>query len=291
MALMDNEDELAAVLGHEIEHIDHYHCAERVQVEAALRRSPLAELVALPVEVFIAGYSKNQELEADREGTKLAAVASYSPQGAIQMFEAFERIRPTKDKRPGSPSEELSRVALQTLEGYFRSHPLTAERIDQIRKMITAGQLPSWNRTTPLPVAYYFLRERAWRSFEMAQQKPPAFLTEKERRQREADRIKQYQEAASLASQSLHLKPDQPRAVEILAVAQFALGDYAAAAATYRKLLPNYPTFAGGVEAYADGMAQQALDAQHYGKALEIARQILDLQPNLPEALNILAQA
>jgi len=31
MSLMDSEDELAAVIGHEIEHIDHYHCADRAQ--------------------------------------------------------------------------------------------------------------------------------------------------------------------------------------------------------------------------------------------------------------------
>jgi len=92
MALMDTEDELAAVIGHEIEHIDHYHCAERIQVEAALRRVPLGGLVAIPVEVFAAGYSKNQELEADSEGARLAAAAAYSPQGAIQMFRAFERL-------------------------------------------------------------------------------------------------------------------------------------------------------------------------------------------------------
>jgi predicted Zn-dependent protease len=75
MALMDTEDELASVLGHEIEHIDHHHCAERVQIQAALQKVPLGELGALPVEVFVAGYSKNQELEADREGAKLAAAA------------------------------------------------------------------------------------------------------------------------------------------------------------------------------------------------------------------------
>src|SRR5438876_5856642 len=45
LALMDSEDELAAVIGHEIEHIDHYHCAERVQQEQALRKIPLGELV------------------------------------------------------------------------------------------------------------------------------------------------------------------------------------------------------------------------------------------------------
>ena len=78
LELMDSEDELAAVLGHEIEHIDHYHCAERVQREQALRKIPLGGLVALPVEVFEAGYSKDQELEADREGTRLAVEAGYS---------------------------------------------------------------------------------------------------------------------------------------------------------------------------------------------------------------------
>ena len=65
--LMDTEDELANVLGHEVEHIDRRHCAERVQLEMRVRRLPLGELVALPIELFEAGYSKAQELEADRK--------------------------------------------------------------------------------------------------------------------------------------------------------------------------------------------------------------------------------
>ena len=44
LALMDSEDELAAVMGHELEHIDHYHCAERLQREQAMRRIPLGEI-------------------------------------------------------------------------------------------------------------------------------------------------------------------------------------------------------------------------------------------------------
>src|SRR5262250_2301396 len=70
LSLMDSEDELAAVVAHEIEHIDHYHCAERVQQEEALRRIPLGGLIGLPIEIFQVGYSKDQELEADREGTR-----------------------------------------------------------------------------------------------------------------------------------------------------------------------------------------------------------------------------
>jgi len=36
LAQMKSEDELAFVLGHEIEHVDHYHAAEQVQMEARL---------------------------------------------------------------------------------------------------------------------------------------------------------------------------------------------------------------------------------------------------------------
>ncbi|HTU45252.1 MAG TPA: M48 family metalloprotease [Bryobacteraceae bacterium] len=142
LSMLETEDELAGVLGHEIEHIDRYHCAERIQIEAALHRMPAGELVALPVEVFFAGYSKSQELEADREGVKLAVISGYSPQGAIQLFETFERFKPERRVRAGSPQEELSTIALQGLLGYFRSHPSNTERIDQIRKMIADGQLP-----------------------------------------------------------------------------------------------------------------------------------------------------
>jgi predicted Zn-dependent protease len=291
MALMDTEDELAAVIGHEIEHIDHYHCAERIQVEAALRRVPLGGLIAVPVEVFVAGYSKTQELEADGEGTKLAAAASYSPQGAIQMFQAFERVYPTKGARSDTPPEELSKVALETLEGYFRSHPLNAERIDQIQKMIAGGQLPAGTQTTPFQLTYMFVTERAWRSLDAALVRPYPFQSWRDKQKREAERVKQFDEARKLASQSLELKTDQPRATEILAVAQFALGDDAAAVAAYNKLLPDYPTFADGVGHYADALAEEALETRQYQKAIRLAKQFLELQPNQPEALKLLAEA
>ena len=291
MALMDSEDELAAVIGHEIEHIDHYHCAERIQVEAALRRVPLGGLIAVPVEVFVAGYSKNQELEADGEGAKLASAAAYSPQGAIQMFQAFERVYPTKNARSDTPPEELSKVALETLEGYFRSHPLNAERIDQIQKMIAGGELSAGMHTTPLPLAYVFVTERAWRSLEAALVRPYPFLTWKDKQKREAERVKQFEEARKLASRSLELKTDQPRATEILAVAQFALGDYAASVAAYKNLLPDYPTFADGVGRYADALAEEALETLQYEKAIRLAKESLELQPNQPETLKLLAEA
>jgi predicted Zn-dependent protease len=140
--LLKSEDELANVLGHEVEHVDNYHCNERV----ALRHQPLGELIALPVELFQAGYSKEQELEADRDGAALAVQAGYSPQGAIDLFKTFARMEqrygPRTRRQDHSPNDEISRVAIEGISGYFRSHPLPAEREEQIRRIMKAQSWP-----------------------------------------------------------------------------------------------------------------------------------------------------
>jgi len=142
MLLMDTEDELASILGHEVEHVDRYHCNERVAVEARLRGMPLSGLVQLPVALFVAGYNKDQELEADRDGTYLAVLAGYSPQGAVRMFQAFERLHQQYLSKPSSPDQEASQVMVQSIAGYFRSHPLPQERERQIRQLIAEKKWP-----------------------------------------------------------------------------------------------------------------------------------------------------
>lgn len=151
--LMDTEDELANVLGHELEHIDHYHCVERVQVEAQMRKLQLGsfgDLVQLPLTIFEAGYSKDQEAEADREGLLLAVAGGYSPYGAVDMFEKFAKLYRDQTRQAASPPEELSQLALETLLGYFRSHPLPQERVAEAREVIREHRLTSLTAQTPL---------------------------------------------------------------------------------------------------------------------------------------------
>jgi predicted Zn-dependent protease len=148
LKLMHSEDALAAVLGHEVEHIDLRHCADRYQAEAHLRHLSLIRLdptglLSLPVELFIAGYSKDQELEADRDGTTLAVEAGYSPQGILQLFAEFAKLEGITSTTRTNPLDEAAHLSLATLSGYLRSHPPAAERSQQIEALITTNHWPS----------------------------------------------------------------------------------------------------------------------------------------------------
>jgi predicted Zn-dependent protease len=155
--VMTSEDELANVLGHEVEHIDHYHCAERVQIEAQLRHLRLGGLGALmqiPFEVWQAGYNKDEEFEADREGMRLAVAAGYSPYGAVTMFEKFSKLHDEYVIHARSPEQELSQLALQSLSGYFRSHPEPSERLAQANNVIAQEHWQERKAQKPFRVEY-----------------------------------------------------------------------------------------------------------------------------------------
>jgi beta-barrel assembly-enhancing protease len=155
--LMTSEDELAAVLAHEIEHIDHYHCAERVQIEARLRNLKLGivgALLQIPLQVWEAGYNKDEEFEADREGMRLAVLSDYSPYGAVTMFERFSKLHDEYVIHAQSPEEELSQLAIQSLQGYFRSHPLPSERLAQANNLIAQEDWQDRKTQRPFRVEY-----------------------------------------------------------------------------------------------------------------------------------------
>lgn len=231
LAIMDSEDELAAVLGHEIEHIDHYHCAERVQQQQALHQIPLGDLLSLPIEVFEAGYSKDQELEADREGTRLSVQAGYSPNGAIRMFEQFERLYQEYHVKSKTPQGEITQTALDTLDGYFRSHPLPSERIAQIQQIISAEKWPV-SPERNLEIAYIFWAKRAEHAFT----------------------AHQYRSAADLAARSVKIKLNR-NALEIAAKSEFSQAHFGAAAQYYRQALDIGSPSTGDIRNFAIALA------------------------------------
>jgi predicted Zn-dependent protease len=147
VAKLETEDQLAAIIGHELAHVDRYHCAERVLLEAAARRLPLGSLVTLPVALFQAGYGKTQELEADRAGTVMAVRAGYSPLGAVHAFEVLVRLATRAERRAPNPVAEAADASLQSLQVYLQSHPDPLVRRDAIEALIRSeGWVPAPER-------------------------------------------------------------------------------------------------------------------------------------------------
>jgi beta-barrel assembly-enhancing protease len=148
--LLRSEDALAAVLGHEIAHVDDRHAVERLQYELASQKLGLQDVYHLgrpAVQLFQAGYTKEQELEADRVGLEYAVQAGYSPAGILQLMEDFEKLEAQTAPGPApSPIDEIAGVPWAALQEYFRSHPPATERKaaleSEIRKMGWNGWAP-----------------------------------------------------------------------------------------------------------------------------------------------------
>src|SRR5882672_6419278 len=134
LAYIDSEDQLAAVLGHEIEHIALNHCRDRLgkvlsdgHVSAQKKGQP-------KVADFFPGYGHDNELAADREGVKLAMVAGYSPDGAIRLLQTFVILG---EQTPKTPPEARS---------------MLEERIIQIQSLPREGKIPPFaERPLQLP--------------------------------------------------------------------------------------------------------------------------------------------
>lgn len=132
LALVNEEDELANVLGHEIAHVAARHAVRRITVA-----TPFALLTGIPAlltgivspalgegiagagalvgGLVLAPYSRDQEREADRLGMELAARGGWDPGAMSRFLTTLER-----DERAAGPDGGLS---------WFATHPATADRV------------------------------------------------------------------------------------------------------------------------------------------------------------------
>ena len=135
LAFLDSEDQLAAVLGHEIEHVALGQCRERLQALLTERKLTPASAASLKVESFFKGYGHDGELAADREGIKLAAAAGYSPKAAIRLLDLFLFISNQSVRAPNDATTILR------------------ERIAQIHAVVEESRIsvPTSERPLALP--------------------------------------------------------------------------------------------------------------------------------------------
>jgi predicted Zn-dependent protease len=109
LALMDDEAELAGVLGHEVGHVNEKHVVKEIQkrartelgadvAQAALKTDAAAldKVVGLGTNILFIGLSRDDELEADSLGTAYAAQAGYDPTGLLRFVKKLE----TNESKP-----------------------------------------------------------------------------------------------------------------------------------------------------------------------------------------------
>jgi len=89
LAMMDTEDQLAVVLGHEMEHVDLSQCRDRLIEELQKQHLTTATADALKVDSFLPGYGHDREFAADWSGVKLAADSGYSPDAAVRLLNMY----------------------------------------------------------------------------------------------------------------------------------------------------------------------------------------------------------
>jgi len=131
LALMEHEDELAVVLGHEIAHVDLNQCVQRV-IEAMQRDHLTPEQFdKLSIDDFGNPYGKDSELAADREGLKMAVSAGYSPNAAKELLEVYQFL--ARDANPASPRRDAPSLEerIRQAQDEVKSHAWDSSKAEQ----------------------------------------------------------------------------------------------------------------------------------------------------------------
>jgi predicted Zn-dependent protease len=144
LALLEDENQLAAVLAHEVTHVSarHTYLQNRslrkkvlainiintignwnpIAGPAGLAIGVIATVSPFMLAISVLGYSREQEKEADLEGLKAATAAGFAPEGMPNSFKVMQRD-----------------IEGEQLNSFYSDHPKLQERVNYTTSSISAS--------------------------------------------------------------------------------------------------------------------------------------------------------
>jgi predicted Zn-dependent protease len=233
---LQNEDELAGLLGHEIGHVNARHTSQQMGQQlaaeatiailagaAAASRSTAgwAPVIALGGQVgasaLLASYSRDNEREADALGLEYMSRAGYNADGMVGLMDVLRR---QSKEKPG---------LIQTM---FATHPMSDERYDTARREAAAKYAAS--RSARLKRERYMdstARLRAIKPAVDAEQRGQMLLAKKS-----------VGEAETQFVEALRVAPDDYTGLVLMARTQVAQKKYADAERYVDRAVSVYPS-------------------------------------------------
>ena len=166
IAIVGSRDELASVLGHELSHVTQRHISRLMSkqgqqapwligamilgVLAASKSADAGNALIVGGQAVAAqtqlNFSRDMEREADRIGFGVMTQAGFEAQGFVSMFDKLQ---------------QASRLNDNGAYPYLRSHPLTTERIADMRARLPLGAATAVSATFSAEHAMISARARA----------------------------------------------------------------------------------------------------------------------------------
>ncbi len=261
-----SEDELAAVIAHEVAHLTLHHLDRAMEEAGKLGPATAGAIIAALIlgaydptfaEAAIAttiaanlqsqlSFSRSSEQEADRSGIQILARAGYRPEAMAQFFSRLLENETYNAKAPV----------------FIRTHPLTADRVSETASLAQQLQhLPPAAAEPPDPVAFALFQIQIARQtgFPLTRIVHADTPAPARRYVRVLDDLRAGRRQAAIATLQRLTREDSPRIPYLLTLSEAYKmeGDYEAAIGLLRRYLDYYPDNVPLITYYADMLIEE----------------------------------